>query len=94
MNLRLGEGENAMNEIRINSWNELQEALFEDAWNPEIERYRSRNAFRGLSDVEYPLETTLMRLGGRYVELERHLLRGQLEEIDRPFMDQGAGLSV
>ena len=64
-----------MNEIRINSWNELQEALFEDAWNPEIERYRSRNAFRGLSDVDYPLETTLMRLGGSYVDLERHLLR-------------------
>jgi hypothetical protein len=64
-----------MNEIRIHSWNELQEALFEDAWNPEIERYRSRNAFRGLSDADYPLETTLMRLGGRYVELERHLLR-------------------
>ena len=35
-----------MNEIRIHSWNELQEALFEDAWNPDIERYRSRNAFR------------------------------------------------
>jgi len=64
-----------MNEILIQSWNELQEALFEDAWNPDIERYRSRNAFRGLSDASYPLETTLMRLGGRYVELERHLLR-------------------
>ncbi len=64
-----------MNEIRIHSWNELQEALFEDAWNPEIGRYRSRNAFRGLSDAGYPLETTLMRLGGRYVELEHHLLR-------------------
>jgi hypothetical protein len=36
-----------MNEILISSWNELQDALFEDAWNPEIERYRSRNAFRG-----------------------------------------------
>lgn len=64
-----------MEEIRIHSWNELQEALFQDAWNPEIERFRSRYAFRGLSDADYPLETTLMRLGGKYVELERHLLR-------------------
>jgi len=64
-----------VNETRINSWNELQEALFEDAWNPDIARYRSRNAFRGLSDAGYPLETTLMRLGGQYVDLERHLLR-------------------
>lgn len=64
-----------MQDIRIHSWNELQEALFEDAWNPEIGRFRSRNAFRGLSDANYPLETTLMRLGGKYVDLERHLLR-------------------
>ena len=64
-----------MKDVRIHSGNELQEALFEDAWNPEIGRFRSRNAFRGLSDADYPLETTLMRLGGFYVELERHLLR-------------------
>ncbi len=61
--------------IRIASWGELQEALFADAWVPEIGRYRSRYAFRGLSDADYPLATTLMRLGGAYAELERHLLR-------------------
>lgn len=32
-------------------------------------------AFRGLSDVSYRLETTLIRLGGDYAPLERHLLR-------------------
>ncbi len=64
-----------MNTIRIGSWNELQDALFQDSWNPEIERYRSRFAFRGLSDIDNPLDTTLMRMGGPYVELERHLLR-------------------
>jgi hypothetical protein len=61
--------------IRIGSWSELQVALFADSWVPEIGRYRSRYAFRGLSDARYPLETTLMRLGGGYAELERHLLR-------------------
>mgnify|MGYP001819060755 FL=1 len=64
-----------MQEIRVKSWNELQDALFTDAWNAELGRYRSRFAYRGLSDVHYALQTTLMRLGGNYAELERHLLR-------------------
>lgn len=64
-----------MNEVKVKSWNELQELLFEDSWNPELGRFRSRYAFRGLSDSAYTLETTLIRLRGCYVELERHLLR-------------------
>lgn len=64
-----------VNEIVVQDWNDLLHRLYEDAWNPELGRYRSRNAFRGLSDASYRLETTLMRLGGKYWELERHLLR-------------------
>jgi hypothetical protein len=64
-----------MKEIRVNSWNDLQDRLFEDSWNPELGRFRSRYAFRGMSNCQYRLETTLMRLGGKYVELERHILR-------------------
>jgi hypothetical protein len=64
-----------MNEIRVNSWNDLQDRLFEDSWNQQLSRFRSQFAFRGLSDASYRLETTLRRLGGDYVELERHLLR-------------------
>ena len=64
-----------MNTNRIESWNGLQDALFRDSWDPVIGRYRSRYAFRGLSDADYPLDTTIMRLGGPYVELEKHLLR-------------------
>lgn len=64
-----------MAEIRVSSWNELQDALFEEAYVPDIGRYRSRYAFRGLSDADYPLETTLIRLKGCYADLERHLLR-------------------
>ncbi len=62
-------------DIRVESWAQLQEELFEDAWNSELERFRSRYAFRGLSDSSYRLETTLIRLGGPYKNLERHLLR-------------------
>lgn len=63
------------NIIQVESFNELQDRLFEDSWNDDLGRFRSRNAFRGLSDNSYSLETTLMRLGGPYAELERHLLR-------------------
>lgn len=59
----------------ISSWSELQEELFTDFWNPEIGRYRSPYAFRGLSDASYHLETSLIRLGGEFETLERHLLR-------------------
>ena len=64
-----------MHEIRVQSWDELQDALFVESWNADLGRYRSRCAYRGLSDANYALETTLMRLGGPYVDLERHLLR-------------------
>lgn len=62
-------------DVRIDSWAQLQDELFADSWNPEIGRYRSRFAFRGLSDAAYRLETTLARLGGDFASLERHLLR-------------------
>ena len=53
-----------MTDVRIRSWNKLQDQLFVDSWNPELGRFRSRLAFRGLSDAAYPLATTLERLGG------------------------------
>jgi hypothetical protein len=64
-----------MKTIRIKSWNELQDQLFQEAWNPDLGRFRSRYAFRGLSDAQYRLETTLIRLRGVFAALERHLLR-------------------
>ena len=64
-----------MKVIRIQSWNELQEQLFEESWNPELGRFRSRYAFRGLSDAAFRLETSLIRLEGGFAVLERHLLR-------------------
>jgi len=63
------------NEYRATSYNDLQEKLFEESWNPNLGRFRSRYAFRGLSNDDYKLETTLIRLGGDYARLEHHLLR-------------------
>ena len=56
-------------------WKELQELLFLDAHNSELDRIRSPFIYRGLSDFNYALETSLTRLGGAYTILEKHLLR-------------------
>lgn len=64
-----------MTEIRVESWSELNEAFYEGAWRPELGRYRSPFAFRGLSEAQYELIPTLKRLGGDYIALEKHLIR-------------------
>ncbi|MEJ2200376.1 MAG: FRG domain-containing protein [Desulfuromonadaceae bacterium] len=63
------------NEVRVSSWNQLQDELFSDSWSPSLGRFRSRNAFRGLSDSNYTLISGLIRLGGDFVEVEKHILR-------------------
>jgi hypothetical protein len=62
-------------EIRVGSWLELQDCLFADSWHAELRRHRSDFVYRGESDVENVLTTSLMRLGGDYAALEQHLLR-------------------
>ena len=77
-----------MQEVTVTSWSHLQDELFEDAWNSELGRFRSRYAFRGLSDINYRLETTLIRLGGNYAPLERHLLRNFKKYARRSVVEQ------
>lgn len=74
--------------LRAKSWAHLQDVLFERAWNASLERYRSKEAYRGLSDASYPLATTLTRLGGEYAELERHLLRNFRKYAHRSIVEQ------
>jgi hypothetical protein len=62
-------------EITVATWNELQDALFGDSWNPDIKRHRSKHAFRGVNNKDFQMLTGLMRLGGPYEKLEAHLLR-------------------
>jgi hypothetical protein len=57
------------------NWNELQDELFYESWNTSLERFRSPFVFRGVSDKNHRLLTSLMRLVGNYPQLERHLLR-------------------
>jgi len=62
------------NDHRVESWQELQELLFDDMWNDELGLFRSRFAYRGVADAATSLENGLVRLGGD-VELERQLMR-------------------
>ena len=64
-----------MNEVRAESWTDLQELLYEGSWQGDIGRFRSDFVFRGLQDAASDLSTSLTRLGGDYADLERHLLR-------------------
>jgi hypothetical protein len=63
------------NDILIRSWEHLAEEVYHDAWKPEMSRYRSDYAFRGLSDAGYRLENSFLRNSGHHPEFEYHLLR-------------------
>ncbi|MDO9512800.1 MAG: FRG domain-containing protein [Bacteroidales bacterium] len=63
------------NDKFVESFNHLQELLFFDSYDAKLDRYRSSHVYRGLDCIEYDLKTSLMRLGGPYQNLERHMLR-------------------
>ena len=63
------------NDIRVGSWDELSDRLFEGSWNETIGRFRSSFAYRGMGDAGHDLLTSLARLGENPGELEGHILR-------------------
>ena len=63
------------NDIVIESWAHLVEEVYHELWKPELERFRSDYAFRGLSDCTYQLENSFLRNCGDRPELEYHILR-------------------
>ena len=64
-----------MIEFRVSSWNELSERLYAESWQAPLGRFRSRFAFRGMSDASADLTTSLVRLGGPFARQEGHILR-------------------
>jgi len=60
-------------DIEVQSWSELLDALYNDSWAPYLQRFRSSYVYRGLENKNYRLTTTLNRLGESH--LEKHLLR-------------------
>ena len=61
-----------MSEIRVESWLELQEAVFRNTWQPSLGRHRSNYVYRGAPRATHGLETSLQT--GGFEAHERHLL--------------------
>jgi hypothetical protein len=64
-----------MPDIRVSTWNQLNDELYFASWKEPLGRFRSNFAFRGMTSPDDDLTTTLCRLGGRYDRSEGHLLR-------------------
>ena len=64
-----------MRERVIGSWDELQSAVFDNAWDETILRYRNNRVFRGVSDNRWGLVPSLNRCCPQNPALERHILR-------------------
>lgn len=62
-------------DMRVSSWSQLQDELYEGSWRFNLQRFRSPFAFRGLSNTSFVPETTLSRLGGDFRRREQSLLR-------------------
>jgi len=62
---------------RPKTWSELIELLFTGSWNPDLQRFRSPFAFRGLASTHHHLSNSLLRLAGRgsINTVEQSLLR-------------------
>jgi hypothetical protein len=64
-----------MTDIRVSTWNQLNDELYAESWKEPLGRFRSNFAFRGMGRDTEELTTTLFRLGGPYARNEGHLLR-------------------
>jgi len=58
-------------EERARTWTQLLEQLYAGSWNPDLQRYRSPYAFRGLADVEHDLSTSLSRLARTHPDIAK-----------------------
>lgn len=62
-------------QLKPKNWKDLQTVLFDYGIEPGSNRRRSPFAYRGLSDKNYALKTSLIRIGGPFEELERSIIR-------------------
>jgi hypothetical protein len=56
---------------RPRTWTELIEQLYADSWSPELGRFRSPYAFRGLSRTNHELSNSLIRLSAGQIDLSK-----------------------
>lgn len=79
--------ESKIDTVTIQSWNDLQDAVYNDSWQAGLKRFRSPFAFRGMPDFEHRLNTSLSRIGGNPDEKEKHLLRNFRKYASRNFVE-------
>jgi hypothetical protein len=56
---------------RPRSWAELIEQLYADSWNPDMQRFRSPFAFRGLGSAAHELSNSLIRLAAGKIDISK-----------------------
>ena len=71
--------------VRVATWTELHDRLYESSWKEPLGRFRSSFAFRGVGRIEYSLETSLSRLGSA--------AEGDATLLDRSMVLYGSCLS-
>ena len=64
-----------MQETIIHNWDELQSAIFDGVWDPQILRYRDNCVYRGMSDCHWGLSPSLNRACAHDMTLEHQMLR-------------------
>ena len=64
-----------MQEIVIRNWDELQSAIFDGVWDPDIMRYRNNCVYRGMSDKNWSMMPSLNRVCAHDLTLEKQMLR-------------------
>src|SRR4051812_42375039 len=56
---------------RARTFGELLEQLFAESWNPDLQRFRSPFAFRGLSCIRHDLSNSLSRLAAGQTDVTK-----------------------
>ncbi|MBR6808867.1 MAG: FRG domain-containing protein [Clostridia bacterium] len=64
-----------MQETVIRNWDELQSAIFDGVWDPDIMRYRNNCVYRGMSDKNWSMMPSLNRVCAHDLTLEKQMLR-------------------
>ena len=77
-----------MDDVRVATWNELNEQLYQGSWKEPLERFRPSFAFRGLIDSAHDLRSSLMRLGGHPDMVRRIVVPAGLKWEVRDKLDQ------
>ena len=78
-------------EVVASSWQDALDHLYADSWQPQLKRFRSPLAFRGVARAQHALRSGLSRIGQDPAAMERHLLRNFIKYAEaRPDARHGS----